>query len=237
MPGSSQAAVPLKNRLLSALPHEEYVQLGLHLEPLSVESGYVIYAPQQRIEYVYFPCTSIVSLLAVMEDGATVEAATIGNEGTTGVPIFLGADTALEKALIQVPGAAIRIQADRFREAVTRSPVLHRLLQRYTHILYSQLIRSSACNRLHSAVERCSRWLLMIQEQVDADQFVLTHEFLSRMLGVRRETVTTAAAMLQQQGLIHYRRGRVTILNREGLEAASCNCYQVGVGMYKRLLP
>jgi CRP-like cAMP-binding protein len=161
-----------------------------------------------------------------MQDGEAIEAATVGNEGMIGVPLLLGTQQIPTQVIAQVPGDALRMKAEVFICEVYWGCPLHTLLLRYTQTLMNQFAQTAACNRLHSVEERCSRWLLMTRDRVNSDEFVLTHEFLSIMLGVRRASVSVVAAILQQAGFIRYRRGKVTILDREGLESASCECYQ-----------
>lgn len=226
----------IKNRLLSALPHSEYERLLPHLEPVSLNFKQTIYAPDQPIDYVYFPNTGIISLVNLTEDGGTVEAATVGNEGMAGIPVLLGADSMIGQAVVQLVGDALRMRADVFKREVTPGSPLHNLLLRYTHALFSLISQSVACNRRHSVEERCCRWLLLCQDRVQADQFPLTQEFLSQMLGVRRASVSVVAAILQRAGLIRYSRGKMTILDSKGLEAGSCECYQIVKKEFDRLL-
>lgn len=225
-----------KNRLLAALPREEYEHLLPNLENVSLTFKQSIYEPNLPIEYVYFPNHGVVSLLNLMEDGTAVEIATVGNEGMVGIPVFLGADTIPGKAFSQIPGTAMRMKADVFKEKVNQGNPLHNLLQRYTQALFNQVAQSVACNRLHSIEERCCRWLLMTRDRVESDEFPLTQEFLSLMLGVRRPSVSVVAAILQKAGLIRYSRGKITILDREGLEAATCECYRIVKDEFNRLL-
>jgi CRP-like cAMP-binding protein len=171
-----------------------------------------------------------------MEDGTVVELATVGNEGMVGLPVFLGGDTMPLKAFVQIPGDAMRMKADVFKDSVNQGSPLHGLLQRYTQALFNQVAQSTACNRVHSIEERCCRWLLMTRDRVESDGFPLTQEFLSQMLGVRRPSVSVVAAILQKAGLIRYSRGRITILDREGLEAAACECYAIIKQEFDRLL-
>jgi CRP-like cAMP-binding protein len=217
-----------QNRLLAALPAHEYERLRPHLERTSLGIKESLYEANQPISSVYFPCNVVISLLTVMEDGAAVEVGTIGNEGMVGLPIVLGTETFPGKAFCQIPGAAMRMEAQQaFREEIRRDGPLQDLVRRYTHTLFTQVAQSAACNRLHSIEERCARWLLMAHDRVGADEFALTQEFLSQMLGVRRPSVSIAAGMLQKAGFIRYRRGKIAVLDRPGLESASCECYQV----------
>jgi CRP-like cAMP-binding protein len=226
----------IRNRLLSALPHSEYERLLPHLEPVFLNLKQTIYAPDQPIDYVYFPNTGIISLVNLTEDGGTVEAATVGNEGMAGIPVLLGADSMIGQAVVQIVGDALRMRTDVFKREVTPGSPLHNLLLRYTHALLSLISQSVACNRRHSVEERCCRWLLLCQDRVQSDQFPLTQEFLSQMLGVRRASVSVVAAILQRAGLIRYSRGKMTILDSKGLEAGSCECYQIVKKEFDRLL-
>lgn len=226
----------IKNRLLSALPTKEYKCLFPHLEPVSLTPKQIIYGPEQPIEYVYFPNSGIISLVNFTEDGSTVEAATVGNEGMVGIPLLLGADRMLGQAVSQVVGDGLRLKADVFKREVTPGSLLYNLLLRYTLALINLISQSVACNRRHTVEERCCRWLLLCQDRVQSNQFPLTQEFLSQMLGVRRASVSVVAAILQKAGLIRYSRGTITILDRQGLESASCECYQLVKDEFDRLL-
>lgn len=236
MSASTSPRNSIKNRLLAALPLEEYSRLLPNLETVPLEFKQVLYEPNQLIDYVYFPNHGVISVLNIMEDGQAVEVATVGNEGMIGLPVFLGADKSLQQAFAQIPGDAMRMRVDVFKDKVTPGSSLHHLLQRYTQVLFNQVAQSAACNRLHSIEERCSRWLLMTQDRVGKDQFPLTQEFLSQMLGVRRASVTVVSGILQKAGLIQYTRGKITILDRVGLEAASCECYSIIKAEYDHLL-
>ena len=192
--------------------------------------------PNEPIEYVYFPNSGIISLVNLTEDGGTVEAATVGNEGMVGLPLLLGTDRMIGQAITQIVGDALRMKADVFKQEVTPASPLYSLLLRYTQALMNLISQSVACNRLHSVEDRCCRWLLLCQDRVESDEFPLTQEFLAQMLGVRRASVSVVAATLQKAGLIRYRRGKITILDRLGLEAASCECYQIVKQELDRLL-
>jgi CRP-like cAMP-binding protein len=225
-----------QNRLLGALSQTEYEQLLPHLESVTLNLKKKLYEYNQPIEFVYFPTYGVASLLNLLEDGSLIEVATVGNEGFVGLPVFLGANQIPGEAFVQVPGQAAQISAAAFRREVTQGTMLFALLQRYTQALFNQIAQSAACNRMHSIEERFCRWILMTHDRVNGDEFPLTHEFLSQMLGVRRASVSVVAAIIQKAGLIQYKRGRITILDREGLEAASCECYQVITAEFKRLI-
>jgi len=226
----------IENQLLSALPTEEYKRLLPNLELVSLNFKQIIYAPDEPLEYVYFPKSGIISLVNVTEDGRTVEAAMVGNEGMAGIPVFLGADKMPALAISQVVGDALRMKVDVFKREVTPSTSLYKLLLRYTQALLNQISQSVACNCLHPVEGRCCRWLLMCHDRVKSDQFMLTQELISQMLGVRRASVSEVAATLQKAGLIRYSRGKITICDRQGLESASCECYQVVKEEFDRLL-
>lgn len=226
----------IENRLLAALPEEEYERLVANMETVSLEFKQTLYEPNQPFEYIYFPKSGTVSLLTIMEDGEAVEVGTIGNEGIVGLPVFLGADSIPGMAFSQIPGDAWRMSIDVFKDKVTPGSALHDLLQRYTQSLFNLIAQSAACNRLHSIEERLCRWLLMTQDRAGSESFPLTQEFIAQMLGVRRSSVNTVAATLQKAGLIRYVRGKMTILDREGLEASACECYEVVKGEFDRLL-
>jgi CRP-like cAMP-binding protein len=224
------------NRIVAALPREEYKRLLPYLEPVSLSFKKCLYQSQAVIEHVYFPNSGVVSMLSVMEDGSTVEVATVGNEGMVGIPVLLGADCAPVETLVQVPGDAMRMKADVFKSQVIPSSPTHNLLLRYTQALMSQMSQSVACNRLHSVEERCCRWLLQTRDRVESDEFPMTQEFLASMLGVRRASVSEVAAILQKAGLIRYQRGKMKIIDQEGLESGSCECYHLIKQEYARLL-
>src|SRR5437867_1209899 len=193
---------PTVNRLLAALPRQDYERLLPDLEHRTHGIREVVYEPNGPISHVYFPINGVFSLVTIMADGAVLEAATIGNEGMVGLPVFLGAETMPARAFSQVPGHAVRMSVEAFREAVRRSDPFQRMLLRYTQALVNQIAQTAACNRHHSIEERCSRWLLMTQDRVERDHFLLTQEFLGQMLGVRRQSVNAVADLLQKAGLI-----------------------------------
>jgi CRP-like cAMP-binding protein len=213
------------NRILALLPPRDAKRLAPRLEPLSLPVRKQLYEPNQRIRHVYFLDRGVASVTIVLQEEQEVEIATVGNEGMIGVPVFLGVGSSTGKAFIQIAGEGSRMSASALRAEIARGGALHRLLERYTHGLFAQVAHSAGCNRLHRLEQRCSRWLLMTHDRVASDEFPLTQDFLARMLGVRRATVTEAVGSLQRAGLIHYRRRQVAIIDRAGLEAASCNCY------------
>lgn len=216
-----------RNRLLAAVAAHASGLTAL-FEPLEFGPGQVIAEPGHMMDYAYFPETVVISLITTMRSGATIEAAAVGNEGFVGVPLALSGRPSVErKTIAQVPGRAIRVPAVALRTALHQHPQLHARFLRYAEALLSQSMQSTACTKLHSMPKRCARWLLMTQDRVGSDTFWLTQQYLAFMLAVRRATVNTIAGALQRQGLIRYQRGRVTILDRVGLEAASCECYDV----------
>jgi len=194
-----------------------------------------LHEPGDKMPYVYFPETGVISMLTVMEGGSAVEIATIGNEGMADLFVFLGLEESDSRLLIQVPGTAMRMESVRFRQHVEQIPSLRALLGNYSIALFALVAQSAACNRMHPMVERCARWLLMTHDRVDAADFPMTHDFLSEMLGVRRPSVSVAAEALQDAGFISYHRGKITVLDRPGLEAASCNCYHLIRERFDRL--
>lgn len=224
---SESLQIPFENRLLAALPKEVTSRIKPHLETVSLSFKEVLYQPKKPIEYVYFPNQGVVSLLILLEDGTLAEVGLVGNEGMVGLSVFMEVETTPFKAIVQVPGVAMRMRADVFKDFVNEGNPLHNLLLRYSHVRMLQFAQSAACIAHHSVEERCCRWLLMTRDRANSNQFPITQEFLSQMLGVRRASVTVVAGMLQKAGLISYSRGRMTILDRHGLEDVSCECYRI----------
>jgi CRP-like cAMP-binding protein len=224
---STKRDMSATNRLLASLPKKEYQRLLPELEQVTLPFAEVLYESGAPIRHVYFPNDSIVSLLAEVEDRASLEVGIVGNDGMAGINVFMGVNTARHRAVVQGAGTALRMKAATLRKESSRVGSLHRLLQRYSHSLLTQASQSAACNRFHRVNARLARWLLMTHDRLDADEFRVTQEFMSTMLGVRREGVTGAASILQKEELISYSRGQVRILNRAGLEAVSCKCYRI----------
>lgn len=226
MPPPTQTR-PAVNRLLATLPKNEYARLLPGLKPVNLIFGEVLYEPGDTIKHVYFPNDSIVSLLSTMREHSSLEVGMIGNEGMAGLQIFMGVNVSPTLALVQGAGSALTMTSRAIRLEANRLGTLHRLLHRYSHSLLTQISQSSACNRFHSVDARLAKWLLMTSDRLGVDEFRLTQEFMSNMLGVRREGVNKAAGALQTEKLIHYSRGMITILNRRALEADCCECYAI----------
>jgi PAS domain S-box-containing protein len=219
--------VPIANSVLAAMPRKEYQRLVAGLEPVSLTFGDVLYEPGDSIRYIYFPSDCLVSLLTQVEDRMALEVGLVGSEGMVGIPLALGISTSSVRALVQGTGAAMRMEAERFQLEFRQSPSLQQELYRYTHLLMAQFTQTAACNRFHVVEARLARWLSMTRDRVRSDRFHLTHEFLADMLGVQRVGVTNAASALRKRKLIEYSRGNITILDRKGLNAASCGCYRI----------
>src|SRR5882672_6592032 len=215
---------PRQNHLLDALPGSDYERLAPHLELIPMKLGDVLYEPGIKLRYVYFPTTSIVSLLYVMEDGASAEIAIVGNEGILGISLFMGGETTPSRAVVQSAGFAYRLQADLLKTEFGRfGPTMH-LLLRYTQALITQMAQTAVCNRHHSVDQQLCRWLLLSLDRLASNELSMTQELIANMLGVRREGVTDAAGKLQKLGVIRYRRGKISVLDRSQLEALSCEC-------------
>ncbi|HWB48111.1 MAG TPA: Crp/Fnr family transcriptional regulator [Stellaceae bacterium] len=227
---------PATNQILAALPSDEFERLARDLQPIDLPTRMDLYERSNPVEFVYFLHRGVVSMTTPFDNGTSVEIATIGPEGMVGIPVFLGADRMPSNAFVQVAGHGVRLSADAFRRIIAMCPSLNHLLLRYTLALMDQMAQTAACNRTHAIEERCARWLLMTHDRVYANEFPLTQEFLAQMLGVRRPSVSIAAGMLAKAGLISYVRGRITIIDREGLEAAACNCYHIIADEFRRLV-
>jgi CRP-like cAMP-binding protein len=230
-----RAATP-GNRLLARLPQDEYERLFPELPPLSMELKHVLHVPGAAVDFAYFPDDGVISLVTVMEDGAAIELATIGNEGMVGLPILMGIGQSSSRAVVQIPTSGLRMSANRLKAETIRDTPRRRLLLLYNGVFLFQISQGIACNGLHTVQQRCCRWLLMTHDRVATDEFPITHEFLAQMLSVRRPSVTDVLRPLQEDGLIRYHRGKMTVLDRQGLEARSCECYRIVVQEYERLL-
>jgi CRP-like cAMP-binding protein len=233
----SSLHTPKQNHLLNALPASDYERLASHLDLIPMRLGDVLYESRARLQYVYFPTTSIVSLLYVMENGASAEIAIVGNEGILGISLFMGGETTPSRAVVQSAGHAFRLRAALLKNEFGRfGPTMH-LLLRYTQALITQMAQTAVCNRHHSVDQQLCRWLLLSLDRLQTNELSMTQELIANMLGVRREGVTEAAGKLQNAGLISYQRGQITVLDRPRLEARSCECYQVVKTEFDRLLP
>ncbi|HWW76010.1 MAG TPA: Crp/Fnr family transcriptional regulator [Pyrinomonadaceae bacterium] len=236
MPTNADTSDPTKNRLLAALPRDEYERMLPQLGHVSFKLGEVVYESGGQMEHIYFPTSAIVSLLYLMENGASAEMGMAGREGLVGVALFMGGNTMPNRAVVQSAGGAVRMRAQVLRDEFARGGAFQRLLLRYTQALLTQMSQTAVCNRLHAIEQQLCRWLLLSHDRLDSDELVMTQELIANMLGVRREGVTAAAGRLQEQGLISYVRGRIRILDRRGLEASACECYKVVKDEYGRLL-
>jgi CRP-like cAMP-binding protein len=228
---------PRTNRLLAALPESEWQRWLPELESVAMPLGQVLYESGATLSHVYFPTTAIVSLLYVMENGSSAEIAVVGNEGIVGISLFMGGESTPSRAVVQSAGSGFRLKAQLVKNEFNRGgPVLH-LLLRYTQALITQMAQTAVCNRHHSLDQQLCRWLLLSLDRLENNELVMTQELIANMLGVRREGVTEAALKLQLDGLIRYARGRITVLDRKGLEKRTCECYAVVKREYDRLLP
>ena len=228
---------PLRNHLLAALPAEAFARLETHMEWVPLPLGHALYESGMPMRHVYFPTTAIVSLLYVMEDGASAEIAVVGNEGMVGIPLFMGGETTPSRAVVQSAGHSYRMPGPLLKDEFSRAGPMQHLLLRYTQALLTQMAQTAVCNRHHTLDQQFCRWLLLSLDRLPSNELVMTQELIANMLGVRREGVTEAARRMQQAGLIDYRRGHITVLDRAGLEARVCECYAVVRKEFDRLLP
>jgi len=228
---------PRQNHLLDALPVEDYLRLAPHLELQQLKLGDVLYEPGRAMRHVYFPTTAIVSMLYVMEDGASAEIAIVGNEGILGISLFMGGESTPSRAVVQSGGYGYRMRAQLLKNEFGRYGSLMHLLLRYTQALITQMAQTAVCNRHHSVDQQLCRWLLLSLDRLDSNELTMTQELIANMLGVRREGVTEAARKLQSAGLVEYRRGKIKVLDRPRLQAKSCECYAVVKKEFDRLLP
>ncbi len=233
---------PRQNHLVDALPEAEYQRLRANLEPVALALGTVLYESGQALTHVYFPTDAIVSLLYVMENGASAEIAVVGNEGIVGIALFMGGETMPNRAVVQSAGHAYRLKQSVLKREFSRfggrrHGTLHPLLLRYTMALLTQMAQTAVCNRHHTIDQQLCRWLLLSLDRLPSNELHMTQELIANMLGVRREGVTGAARRLQSAGLIRYSRGHITVLDRPGLEARVCECYEVVRQEFRRLLP
>jgi CRP-like cAMP-binding protein len=216
-----------RNRLLAALPADSLARLWPQLTPVELELRQVLHRPEEPIGTVYFPESGWCSALAPLEDGDSAEVGLVGREGMTALPVILAAEFDDLEVIVQAPGSALSMSADQLRQAMAEDPALRTLLLRYALLHHTQVARTAACNGRHQIEQRLARWLLMGHDRAEGDQFPMTHEFLSMMLGVRRAGISTAASVLQKAGFISYRAGRITIADRPGLESVTCECYGI----------
>lgn len=233
---TQEPVTPSENRLLSTLPREEYAALAPHLKSVSLVLGEILFQPGDKIQLVYFPTNSIVSLLTDLEDGTGMEVGLVGSEGIVGISAILGGSET-KVATVQSSGGALVMRVTQVQEAFRRGGPLQTQLLRYTHALMTQISQSVVCNVRHAVEGRMARWLLMYHERLKVDEFEMTQEFMAHMLGVRRSSVTEVALRLQEQGFIRYHRGRITILDRQGLERFACECYAVAKEKFDDFLP
>ena len=227
---------PSQNHLLAALPAAEFERLSPHLELVPLLLGDTLYDPGTQLQHVYFPTTSVVSLLYVLESGMSAEIAGVGNEGVLGIALFMGGDTTPSSAVVQTAGQGYRLPAKVLKQEFARGGEVQRLLLRYTQALVTQMFQTAACNRHHSIEQQLCRWLLLTMDRLPSNELVMTQELIANALGVRREGITEAAGNLQRGGLIRYRRGHISVLQRSGLESGSCECYGVVRKELNRLL-
>ncbi len=227
---------PKQNRLLALLRGADYARLRPHLEAVTLDYRQSLYRANKPIEAVYFIESGVGSLVNTMSDGRAAEVGTVGNEGIVGLPIVFGDERAPTSVYIQVPGEGLKLPARAFVRELSRSPTMQAVFLRYAHAFFNQVAQSAACNHFHTLQQRCCRWLLMTQDRMPGNEFLLTQEFLAMMLGVQRTGVTAAAGALQRAGLITYTRGQVVVLDRRGLKRLSCECYAVSKKEFDRLL-
>ncbi|RCJ26986.1 Crp/Fnr family transcriptional regulator [Nostoc minutum NIES-26] len=225
-----------ENRLLSTLPISEYKRLVPHLKLVQLSFEQILIEPEEPITHVYFPHKAMVSLITTMENGSSVEVAVVSNEGVVGISVILGTNTTTTRAIVQIPESAMQMRADVLKTEFHRGGILQSLLLRYIHALHTQVAQGVACNSLHTIEQRLARWLLVVSDRLQSDRLFLTQEFISQMLGVRRSSVSVAAKTLSNAGIMCYNRGHISIINREALEVASCECYRVLKNEYEQFL-
>ena len=226
----------LDNHLLAALPNDKLALFQSKLVPVSLKLGTVLYEAGDRLDYAYFPTTAIISLLYIMENGATAEIGVVGNDGILGIALFMGGNTTNSRAVVQSAGEAFKIKAQDLKTEFGRGGEMQKMLLRYTQALMTQISQTAVCNRLHSLEQQLCRWILLSHDRLNSDKLVMTHDLISNMLGVRREGVTLAAQKIAEKGLIINTRGTIILIDRQGLENAVCECYKVVNDEYNRLL-
>ena len=226
----------LMNHLLAALPADEFSRVNPNLEAVSLSLGEVIYESGEQLEYIYFPTTAIISLLYIMENGSTAEIGMAGNDGLVGIALYMGGSTTPSRAVVQSAGNAFKMRSKSLNDEFSLGGVFQKILLRYTQSLMTQISQTAVCNRLHSVEQQLCRWLLINHDLLRSNELIMTHDLIANMLGVRREGVSIAAGHLQEQVLIKYVRGTITMLDRDALEKAACECYRVVKDEYDRLL-
>lgn len=236
MPPAKRPSGAEKNYLLATLVDPEYDRIIAKLEPINLKLGQVMHESGDSMEYVYFPTTAIISLLCLMENGMTAEIGVVGNDGILGIELFMGGESATNRAIVQSAGHCCRMKAKDMMHEFTQGGPFQKILLRYTQALIAQISQTAVCNRLHSLEQQLCRWLLLSHDRLDSNKLVMTHDLISNMLGVRREGVTLAAQKLVKQKLITSVRGTMTVIDRQGLENAVCECYEVVNAEYNRLL-
>jgi CRP-like cAMP-binding protein len=227
---------PNQNHLLAALPAEDFERLAPHLELIPMLLGDYLYEPGGQLQHAYFPTTAVVSLLYILESGLSAEIAGVGNEGILGISLFMGGDSTSSSAVVQTAGHGYRLSGKLLKAEFNRAGLVQRILLRYTQALVTQMFQTAACNRHHSIEQQVCRWLLLTLDRLPSNELVMTQELVANALGVRREGVTEAAGKLQRAGIINYRRGHISIMERAGLESGACECYAVVKKEISRLL-
>ncbi|MBC5815126.1 MAG: Crp/Fnr family transcriptional regulator [Candidatus Eremiobacteraeota bacterium] len=225
-----------KNKLLASLPQSSRERLAPHLQLRELPHKFVVHEPYAEVGEIYFPLSGVISWIVTMKDGNMAEAMTIGNEGVAGISVALGGQRGSTASIVQAPGLALTIPTAKFLQLLDEDRGLFRVMQHYANVLINVISQCAACNRLHEVTERCARWLLMMQDRAESDEFTLVQEFLADMLGVRRPSVSVCASILQRAGLISYRRGKVRVTDRAGLESAACECYAIIAAEYLEMI-
>ena len=231
----NQTHLSTRNHILNALPQEDYERLHSNLERVNLTLGEILYHPDEQIKYVYFPENAMVSIIATTSDGQSAEVGVVGREGVVGIDVLMGVESTSNECMVLLADGALRIKTEIIRKEFKQNGAFHDISLLYIHALMMQISQTALCNRLHSIEQRLSRWLLMCHDRSTSDTLTLTQDFLAVMLGVNRPSVTTTAILLQGGGFIKYSRGKITILDREGLEDFACDCYQVVKPEYDRL--
>jgi CRP-like cAMP-binding protein len=226
----------INNQILAAIPQSEYLRIAPYLEQVSFSSGQILQELDEPIKEVYFPYQAMISLVSIMSDGSITEIGLVGNEGMVGLPVILGGDSIINRSIVQISGAGVKLPTRILQEEFQRGETLQRLLLLYTQALLTQVAQTAACNSQHSIKQRLARWLLSVQDCVLSNELLLTQEFIGQMLGIRRSGVTVAAKMLQQAGIIRYNRGHITIIDQKRLEETACECYLLVHKEFQRLL-